>query len=689
MKFSNLSRAIGTLATLTALALIGQAQTLVCEVGVANGGLIPPTGTGGGGSFPTTLPTAPAFFTLNVAALPPGATVVTEVKLIGLTHADVTELQLVLTDPGGARHNLWVRGPAGIFLCDWNGDYSIVERCVGLGQTPPTNCVSTGAFASGAYEQFFGVGSTWWPSGVNNIHNTPLSSIAAATGTWTLRAYDWSSGDVGSLTSFDICFGAPPPVAAPASAPILATPATGSAQFTSGTVSLSWSQVHCATSYEVDVDGVVTTVTSSPFVYTSAPGVHTWTVRALSAGGPGPWAAPFTFTDLGPPPTVLRPALIVGNSQGGVATIYAIDPNNGAALPIHSTSVASEKPWGMAYDSATNTLYWINGATLYSSPYANPLVPTNLGGITLNGAGLGCVSLSFSNGKLYGTRNFTTEAVYEINPVTLEAVQVYAYSSGFDFGGIDHDATTGRFYGLTSTPMLPNFGRGLYEIDLVGNTVTYLAPYPAGETDIDGLAVHNGLAYYVSDGPNTTQANFYVFDVATGAQVGTLPSPFTGDGNMSGATFVPSAPTSPVSYCTAGTSTNSCIPAMSATTQPNLANNAGCVITCTGLEGQKLGLFFYGVDNGGFSPNPWGASTSFLCVKAPTQRTPSGNSGGTFGACDGTLSVNWDTFQTNNPGSLGNPFSAGDSIYVQTWYRDPPSPKTTNLSDALEMTVQP
>ena len=44
--------------------------------------------------------------------------------------------------------------------------------------------------------------------------------------------------------------------------------------------------------------------------------------------------------------------------------------------------------------------------------------------------------------------------------------------------------------------------------------------------------MHNGRAYYVTDGPNTTQANFYVFDVASGTQINTLPSPFTGSGTF-------------------------------------------------------------------------------------------------------------------------------------------------------------
>ncbi len=145
----------------------------------------------------------------------------------------------------------------------------------------------------------------------------------------------------------------------------------------------------------------------------------------------------------------------------------------------------------------------------------------------------------------------------------------------------------------------------------------------------------------------------------------------------------------PSVYCTAGTSTNGCLPSISATAQPSASFANACSIDLADVEGQKLGLLFYGVDNTGFSPTPWGASTSFLCVKPPTQRTAAQNSGGAPNACDGTFSLDWNAYQIANSGALGNPFTAGSKVYVQGWYRDPPSPKTTNLSDAIELTVAP
>ncbi|MBL8897135.1 MAG: hypothetical protein JNM84_05885 [Planctomycetes bacterium] len=235
-------------------------------------------------------------------------------------------------------------------------------------------------------------------------------------------------------------------------------------------------------------------------------------------------------------PRDLSAQLVVGNDQSGVATIYEIDIASGAATPVYSASTTDAKPWGMAYDPDTNTLYWNNGGTLFSSPYGPTLTPTSVS-MSYNAATVNFVALAFRNGKLLGTRNIATEAVYEIDPANGVATLLYTYPSTFDFGGLEVDATNGVLYGLSDAAPAPQV-RGLYRIDVAAQTTTFLTGYPAGETDIDGLAVHDGRAYFVSDGPNTTQASFYVFDVVSGQQIGTLPSPFTGSGTFSAATFI-------------------------------------------------------------------------------------------------------------------------------------------------------
>jgi hypothetical protein len=143
-----------------------------------------------------------------------------------------------------------------------------------------------------------------------------------------------------------------------------------------------------------------------------------------------------------------------------------------------------------------------------------------------------------------------------------------------------------------------------------------------------------------------------------------------------------------ISYCTAGTTTNGCNATMSAAGTPSASASSGFTLSVSNVEGQKFGLLFYGVS--GPAALPWfSGSTSFLCVKPPTQRIPSANSGGTANACDGSLAIDFLAYGVNNPGSLGMPLTAGQVICAQTWFRDPPAPNTTNLSNGLQFTTCP
>ncbi len=144
----------------------------------------------------------------------------------------------------------------------------------------------------------------------------------------------------------------------------------------------------------------------------------------------------------------------------------------------------------------------------------------------------------------------------------------------------------------------------------------------------------------------------------------------------------------PLVYCTAGTSTNGCVPSIGATGVPSLAASSGYTLSVGAVEGQKQGLFFYGV--GGAAISPWApASSSYLCVKSPTQRLAAQNSGGVAGQCNGAFAQDWLAYLNANPLTLGAPFAPGSPVHAQAWYRDPAAPKTTNLSDALEFVLVP
>jgi hypothetical protein len=142
-----------------------------------------------------------------------------------------------------------------------------------------------------------------------------------------------------------------------------------------------------------------------------------------------------------------------------------------------------------------------------------------------------------------------------------------------------------------------------------------------------------------------------------------------------------------VVYCTSGTTSNGCAPSISSTGTASASAGSGFTISVANVEGQKQGHIFYGV-NGAHSA-PWGASSHFLCVKAPTQRTGTQDSGGTAGACNGSIALDWNTYVATHPTALGAPFSVGTNVWAQLYFRDPAGPKTTALSDALMFTTCP
>jgi hypothetical protein len=145
----------------------------------------------------------------------------------------------------------------------------------------------------------------------------------------------------------------------------------------------------------------------------------------------------------------------------------------------------------------------------------------------------------------------------------------------------------------------------------------------------------------------------------------------------------------PVTYCTSGVSVAGCQPTISASANPVVSHTSPCQITVSGMDGQRSGVLFYGLVA---LPQQWcgpGVGTSFLCVKAPTLRALQQSSGGAAGACNGSLTLDWNAFQLAQTSALGAPWSAGSKAYVQGWYRDPLSCKTTALSNAVQLTYQP
>jgi len=139
-------------------------------------------------------------------------------------------------------------------------------------------------------------------------------------------------------------------------------------------------------------------------------------------------------------------------------------------------------------------------------------------------------------------------------------------------------------------------------------------------------------------------------------------------------------------YCTPGTSASGCQAVMSAAGTPSATAASGFVVSATGVEGAKDGLFFYG--SNGQQANSWGSGTSFQCIVPPVIRAGLLSSVGNAGACDGSFSQDFAALWTSNP--LKNP-GVGAQVECQLWYRDPfnTSNQTTSLSDGISFSVCP
>jgi arylsulfatase A-like enzyme len=145
----------------------------------------------------------------------------------------------------------------------------------------------------------------------------------------------------------------------------------------------------------------------------------------------------------------------------------------------------------------------------------------------------------------------------------------------------------------------------------------------------------------------------------------------------------------PGNYCTPGTSASGCQATLSASGTPSASASSGFVLSASSVEGNKNGLFFFGVN--GRQANAWGNGTSFQCVVPPVMRAGLLGSSGTTGNCDGTFAEDLNALWCAScPSPLKNP-GAGTLTQAQAWYRDPqnPSNQSTSLSDAFEFTVLP
>jgi hypothetical protein len=353
---------------------------------------------------------------------------------------------------------------------------------------------------------------------------------------------------------------------------------------------------------------------------------------------------------------------------------FTVAPNGSGGVYVGGYSANSFTgypfSWLAQYDAAGNQI-WIRQTDPSNTSVISAATPDGSGGVFVGGATSGSLAAPNAGdgdiwlahhdaaGNRLWIRQFGTNMSDGISVATPDG-SGGVFVSGWTFGSL-----VGAFAGVRDA--------WLAQYDGAGNQLwirqfgTTSSDYPAGAAPDGSGGVYLG-----------------------GETYGDLGAPNAGGSDAWIARYDGVGPPQPTSYCTASTTANGCSASITANAQPSVTFTTPCVLSIASVEGQRQGLIFYGLDNTGFSPLPWSSgSSSFLCVKPPTQRTGPQSSGGAIASCSGTLSLDWNAFHAANPGALGGAITAGSRVYAQGWFRDPPAPKSTNLSNALELTVAP
>jgi hypothetical protein len=349
--------------------------------------------------------------------------------------------------------------------------------------------------------------------------------------------------------------------------------------------------------------------------------------------------------------------------------------------------VWADAVWGLSF---TNCRISGNQASWYGGGIVSNWGQMGLGGCTVesNHSGLsggGLVSwgtqLGLSRTIFYANHTGTTGAAVYHSPSLPTEILTVDHCTFFE--NVADNGTGGiHGYGYVDIKNSILWGNGLDLVAPGGGVYCTLEYSDVGSANVPGVGCINAdpLLWEPDQGDFNLRPGSLCIDS------GDPTSPLDPDGSvtdMGALTYSTSYCPPTTTYCTAGTTTNGCTALMSATGTASVSAVSGFVVTVGGVEGQKQGILFWGLSAGAA---PWGAGTSFRCVAGPVRRTGSQTSGGTTGACDGVLTLDFNAWMQTYPGKAP---PVGEFAHMQAWFRDPPAPKTSSLSDGLRFAVCP
>ncbi len=352
-------------------------------------------------------------------------------------------------------------------------------------------------------------------------------------------------------------------------------------------------------------------------------------------------------------------------------SLYTVDPTTGSIQSAVSITGEEALFGGLAWDG--NDLYSIDG---YNDPNSDRTfrIDENSGaGVVVGDTGFNwnfrCVCFHPQTGVLFAS---TDNKLYTIDTTTGAATHVA------DISGSTLDQMTAFAIDATGVAYGTDIGgNGLFRIDLTTGAATHLGDLNYPGSYFRDLAFDSAGALWCC-GSGTTA--LYTIDIAAVS----VTYQFATAGTWQGLAFSSGCPM-PAFYCTAKQNSLGCTPQIySGGGIPSLTDPNPFLVDALNVLNNKNGVFFYGLNGRHNLPFQGG----FLCVFPPIKRTPVQNSGGNPppGDCSGTYSFDFNAWmQGGSDPNLG----LGVQVNGQYWSRDPASPSTTGLTDAIEFSICP
>jgi probable HAF family extracellular repeat protein len=180
------------------------------------------------------------------------------------------------------------------------------------------------------------------------------------------------------------------------------------------------------------------------------------------------------------------------------------------------------------------------------------------------------------------------------------------------------------------------------------------------------------------------EASTWTFAEATGISAdGRTITGLAYDPNFNSFAFRVTYPAVSQTYCTAKINSLGCVPTIAASGAASASAFGPFTISASNVLNQKTGILYYGF---GTANLPYQGGT--MCISAPRVRTPQLQSGGSVSGNDCTGTYAMDFNAVIQSGVLPQ-LAIGAEICAQFWSRDPQSPSTTGLTNAVSFTIFP